>query len=53
MSHGPLGDQCEYNINEETNEANRIDNEMCKNDAKRVENLEQVAVRKDQGVRQR
>ena len=40
MSHGRKGAQCEYNIDEETNEANRTDNEMCKNDAKRVANLE-------------
>ena len=48
MSHGPKGAQCEYNIDEETNEANRTDNEMCKNDAKRVANLEQVTIRQGQ-----
>ena len=40
MSHGLEGAQCEYNIDEEINEVDRSDNDMCKNDAKRVENLE-------------
>ena len=40
MSHGPKGARCEYNFDEETNEANQTNNEMCKNDAKRLANLE-------------
>ena len=39
VSYGPKGAQCEYNIEEEINEANRTNNKMCKNNAKRVANL--------------
>ena len=48
MNHGPEGAQCEYNINKETNEENRIDNEICEDDAREISNLEQVSVRKKQ-----
>ena len=40
MSHGPESAQREYNINEKTNETNRTNNEMCKNDASEISNLE-------------
>ena len=49
VSYGPKGAQCEYNIEEEINEANRTNNKMCKNNAKRVANLVQVNVSKEQG----
>ena len=49
VSYGPKGAQCEQNIEKEINEANRTNNKMCKNNAKRVANLEQVNVSKEQG----
>ena len=53
MSHGPEDAQCEYNINEEANEANQTDNEIRKNDARKISNLKWVTVRYEQGVKRK